>query len=437
MGGKGGKRKGGGLVVPGFGAGGLRTPSATPNASGSVGGAAVVELAGGMSYDVPVKVPRVGVAESVADVAALSEGVGRLTVDPLVERIDSVLASIRNLRVVPEVRSRLLAQVEEVKLSLEVEGDRASECMRLRRVLGEREEGLMDAAVKLREVREERYAVRGELELEGAGAAVELRGVRDELALVSEEMGSVRKEMAVVVTERDEARKESAHRLMRMDKFQEGRKIVNKEMERLLQEGFDLRAEVERLKSGKVLRGKGKGTSMPAVPPPPGLVVVGVQVAVPGVSTVGMQTDVSRVQVVRETTYASVASQACLEVAPTDVGVDVDMGGMGGGPAGPPPVPPVPVVPVGPVPGVVQAQALLIHGVDCRRGMGALFAAPRRLRVGECSVRGVRWLLGVGRRWGKRLSSSVVYLDRPVVVRGGSVWFGGALHPVERYVFAR
>ena len=102
--------------------------------------------------------------------------------------------------------------------------------------------------------------------------------------------------------------------------------------------------------------------------------------------------------------------------------------------------PPVPLVSGGatvPVPGVVRAQALLIQGVDCRRSMGALFAAARRLRVGECTVRGVRWLLGVGRRWGKRLSSVVVYLDRPVVVRGTSVWFGGSLHPVERYVFGR
>ena len=89
------------------------------------------------------------------------------------------------------------------------------------------------------------------------------------------------------------------------------------------------------------------------------------------------------------------------------------------------------------VPGVVRAQALLIHGVDCRRGTGALLAAARRLRVGECTVRGVRWLLGVGSRWGKRLSSVVVYLDRPVVVQGNSVWFGGSLHPVEHYVFAR
>ena len=71
------------------------------------------------------------------------------------------------------------------------------------------------------------------------------------------------------------------------------------------------------------------------------------------------------------------------------------------------------------------------------RGVGSLLTVARRLRVGECTVRGVRWLLGVGRHWGKRLSSVVVYLDRPVEIRGHSVWFGGALHPVERYIFRR
>ena len=65
--------------------------------------------------------------------------------------------------------------------------------------------------------------------------------------------------------------------------------------------------------------------------------------------------------------------------------------------------------------------------MDCRWGVGALLAAARRLRVGECTVCGVRWLLGIGRRWGKHLSSVVVYLDRPVVVRGSSVWFLGVV----------
>ena len=255
--------------------------------------------------------------------------------------------------------------------------------------------------------------------------------------MVRGELESVRKEVEVIVTERDEARKESAHRLMRMDRFQEGGKIVEKEMKRLLQEGFDLQAVIERLKSEKVSQRKDKGTRMRAMPPPLVLVGVGVQVEVPGESTVGVQTDVSRVQVVCETTYASVAAQTYAGVAPVAEGVDVEMSGMGGGPSGPPPVPVVPVVAVVPGLAVVPAQALLIHGVVCRRGVGALLAAARRLRVGECAVRGVRWLLGVGRHWGKCLSSVVVYLDRPVVVRSNLVWFGGALHPVERYVFAR
>ena len=165
-----------------------------------------------------------------------------------------------------------------------------------------------------------------------------------------------------------------------------------------------------------------------------GVWLTGVQTEGAEVSTVVEMNDVMGVQVVRETMYASVASQACPEVVSGPAGVDVEMGGMGGGPAGPPPAP------VGwgvPVPEVVRAQALLIHGVDCRRSVGALLAAARRLRVGECGVRGVRWLLGVGRHWGKRLSSVVVYLDRPVEVRGHSLWFGGALHPVERYRFGR
>ena len=108
------------------------------------------------------------------------------------------------------------------------------------------------------------------------------------------------------------------------------------------------------------------------------------------------------------------------------------MGGMGGGPSGPPPAPGGGGMPV---PGVVRAQALLIYEVDCRRSVRALLAAARGMRVGECGVRGVRWLLDVGRHWSKRLSSVVVYLDRSVVVRGHSLWFGGALHPVERYHF--
>ena len=273
------------------------------------------------------------------------------------------------------------------------------------------------------------------MELGSARAGLEL--LRGDLAGVRVELESVKGERNVVVAERDKARKEAAHWSKQVDRFMEGRKICDKEMERLLQEGFDLRAEVERLKSGKVLKGKDKGTRMPAMPPPPILVGVGMQAVVPEVSTVSVQTDVSCVQIVRETTYALVADQTSAGVGPVAEGVDVEMSGMGGGPPGPPPVPVVSVIPVVPVPGVVRVQALVIHGVDYRRGVGALLAAARRLRVGKCTVWSVRWLLRVGRRWGKRLSSVVVYLYRPVVVPGNSVWFGGALNPGEGYVSAR
>lgn len=74
------------------------------------------------------------------------------------------------------------------------------------------------------------------------------------------------------------------------------------------------------------------------------------------------------------------------------------MVGVGGGSQVPPLVPIVPVAAVVPVPGVVQRQALLIHGVDGWRGMGVLLAAARRFRVGVCTMRGVRWLLGSGRQ---------------------------------------
>ena len=75
--------------------------------------------------------------------------------------------------------------------------------------------------------------------------------------------------------------------------------------------------------------------------------------------------------------------------------MDVDIGGMGSCPSGPTPAPVVDGVPA---PVVVRAQALLIHGVDCRRSVRALLAAARGLKVDHCSVRVVQWLLGVGRR---------------------------------------
>lgn len=137
------------------------------------------------------------------------------------------------------------------------------------------------------------------------------------------------------------------------------------------------------------------------------------------VSTVGVMTDVRNLQVVRKTTYANMESQACPQVSPASSGVDVKMGGMGDGP---PECPSVPVVPtVAPVPEIVWVQALLIHDVDCHHGLGALLIVPRRLRGCECTVRGVRSLLGFSRRCGKSLSLVVVYLYHTVVVRGSLV----------------
>ena len=92
MGGKGGrKRKGGGLAMPRFGTGGLRTPSPTPMVSGSVAGGRV---AGAVSWHEAAKVPRLGEAESVADetIAELVEGVTRMSCDPLAGSLKGLFA---------------------------------------------------------------------------------------------------------------------------------------------------------------------------------------------------------------------------------------------------------------------------------------------------------------------------------------------------------
>ena len=63
-----------------------------------------------------------------------------------------------------------------------------------------------------------------------------------------------------------------------------------------------------RTQAGRVLRGVDKGTRMPAPPAPLVCVESGTQMVGAGVSVVGVQIDISRVQVVRETTYASMAT---------------------------------------------------------------------------------------------------------------------------------
>ena len=65
MGGRSRKRKG---KAPDPTAGGLRSPSPTPSVSGSL----IEEQVSGMSHHLPIKVPRTGVAEYVADVAGVT-----------------------------------------------------------------------------------------------------------------------------------------------------------------------------------------------------------------------------------------------------------------------------------------------------------------------------------------------------------------------------
>ena len=162
-----------------------------------------------------------------------------------------------------------------------------------------------------------------------------------------------------------------------IDRFQEARKIVNKEMDSLLQEGFDLGGEIECLRSGRLLKRKPKKTCMLAVPPPRVMVWAGVQVGVPEMSTIVVMTVVMNVQVVRYIMYGSVVSQTSGKVAPVTGVVDVEMGGMLGSPLRLAAIPVGPLVPIAPVPVVVRSQALSIHGVDCRRGKRALLAAPK------------------------------------------------------------
>ena len=76
MGGKGGKKRKGGLAVPSFGAGRLRTPSPTI----SIGGWETVDegRGGGSARDARPKITRLGAASSVAGVDAVAEEMDRL-----------------------------------------------------------------------------------------------------------------------------------------------------------------------------------------------------------------------------------------------------------------------------------------------------------------------------------------------------------------------
>ena len=78
--------------------------------------------------------------------------------------------------------------------------------------------------------------------------------------------------------------------------------MVEVEMKHLLQEGFDHQEEIERLRSGRLRRGVDKKMSMSTGTVRPGFCLAGMQTEGPEVSTVGVMTDVTYMQVVRETT---------------------------------------------------------------------------------------------------------------------------------------
>ena len=84
--------------------------------------------------------------------------------------------------------------------------------------------------------------------------------------------------------------------------------MMDVEMKHLLQEGFDLREKIDCLKFGKVASGVHKWTRMSTVAVRPGFCLAGVQTDRVEVNTVGVMTEVTNMQVVQETTYASVAS---------------------------------------------------------------------------------------------------------------------------------
>ena len=195
----------------------------TLSASGSVAGAAEPELASGMSYDVPVKVPRVGVADSVADVAALSAEVEQLDVDYGGGALRRLREGIRNLKVVLEVRSGLMFETECLLRRFGV----------LVRAEKERDELLRGSSTLARGygvVEAERDVVRLEWGLARAG----LELLRGDLAGVRVELESVKGERNIVVAKREEDRREAAHLSKRVDRFVQGRKICDKEMEQLL-----------------------------------------------------------------------------------------------------------------------------------------------------------------------------------------------------------
>ena len=171
---------------------------------------------GGLARDARPKIPRVGAALSVAGVDAVAEEIDRL-------RLGLRMGSTRN---------QLAGFIYESDLS---EAERRLLWRLINEVVGEEVE----------------RGVKGEKE--------RLKKVEDAVLDSGGVVAPVAARLVDVEAERDVAREGEAHWKMRLDRHLVERVVVEKEMKRQSQEGFDLRGEIDRLKKGKVARGKDKG----------------------------------------------------------------------------------------------------------------------------------------------------------------------------------
>ena len=91
------------------------------------------------------------------------------------------------------------------------------------------------------------------------GEKERLKKVEDAVLDSGGEVAPVAARLVEVEAEEEVAREGEVHWKIRLDRHLAGRTVVEKEMRSLLQEGFDLRGEIDRLKKGKVVRGRIRG----------------------------------------------------------------------------------------------------------------------------------------------------------------------------------
>ena len=101
--------------------GGLRSPSPTLSTLGSLVG----ELAFGISYDVAIKVPRTGVAESVADVAGVTRGMKVMVVGKSSLGTRSLMI-ISAVSLQEQFKRMLLNKIQSMMTLIEVLTEKAS-----------------------------------------------------------------------------------------------------------------------------------------------------------------------------------------------------------------------------------------------------------------------------------------------------------------------